>query len=169
MQQMGSILASSEGHCRALGLITANFAVLEEVTAAMVWSLCGSDIRVGQIVTAELSYARIRAVLSSLLRVAFPSVEMRAEWESVLARATEAEQKRNIYIHSLWTRSEDGVISRWKSTAKERSGLVHQNEPVTVEQLQVVAEFIARVTNDLLELSAKLSKLERANLPQSPK
>jgi hypothetical protein len=153
-----SVLVESEEHCRALGLITANFAMLEYRTAALVWSQLAVEGRVGQIVTAELSYARLRGLLSSLVKENVADEEARkacAEW---LARAAAAEQKRNLDIHSLWMRSADGqAMYRLKVTAKERRGLVHQQEAVTVEDLLGVANFIAEVVADITEIVFKMN------------
>jgi hypothetical protein len=110
--------------------------------------------RLGQIVTAELSFRQKIDLLSSIYRDKRNSPSELAELDEVLSRLAQAEQKRNIVVHSLWTSyAEDQTIARIKSTAKRKNkGLKLEIESKSVEDLENIATFIAEVAYDVQTL-----------------
>jgi len=106
--------------------------------------------RLGQIVTAELSFRQKIDLLSSIYRDKLDKPNELAELNEVLARVAEAEQKRNTIVHSVWTAyAVDGTPARIKATAKRKSkGLKMKIESVSVKDL----EYIAKAAYDIQTL-----------------
>lgn len=153
MPRFMSPIASFPVHLKEIGLITVNFAVLEEVIAMAIAALLDIDAQRAAIVTAELSFRNALALLSSLYRARTTDPALVDQFDSVLAKVTQAERQRNVIIHSTWgwTGSSDGTITRMKSTAKISKGLKHQTEHMTAEQLHAIADSIGDATSEVLD------------------
>ena len=110
--------------------------------------------RLGQIVTAELSFRQKMDLLSSIYRDKLDNSTELAELDRVLARIAQAEQKRNIVVHSVWTAyAVDATVARIKATAKRRSkGLKLEIEKMSVKDLEDVANYIANVAYEVQTL-----------------
>jgi len=110
--------------------------------------------RLGQIVTAELSFRQKIDLLSSIYRDKLDKPAELAQLDEVLARVAEAEQKRNTIVHSVWTEyAVDGTPARIKATAKRKSkGLKMKIESVSVKDLEDIAEYIAKAAYDVQTL-----------------
>src|SRR5262245_36239203 len=89
-------------HLRAIGLVTVNFALLESALSSLVWELIGADQRLGQTITAEVSFRNLVALPSSLSRFRNFTGERLETCEALLNRSLEAEGHRNAVAHSLW-------------------------------------------------------------------
>lgn len=141
----------------ALGLITANFQVLEKYTEFFVWSLIGQDQEIGQIVTSQMSFDRICDTLYSLFRYRTQNSEMIKELDNIIQRTFQAEEKRNSVIHSSWLGlgSPDSSITRFKITSKWKKGLKHQYEEMTPGDLRKIALFIKQVQEELQSFIVK--------------
>ena len=111
-------------------------------------------MRLGQIVTAELSFRQKIDLLSSIYRDKPNNSTKLAELDRVLARVAQAEQKRNIVVHSVWTAHEvKATVATIKSTAKRRSkGLKLEIKNMSVEDLEDVAKYIANVAYEVQTL-----------------
>lgn len=110
--------------------------------------------RLGQIVTAELSFRQKINLLSSIYRDKLNNSTELAELDRVLAQAAQAEQKRNIVVHSVWTAyAAKETVARIKATAKRRSkGLKLEIKNMSVEDLEDVANYIANVAYEVQTL-----------------
>ena len=110
--------------------------------------------RLGQIVTAELSFRQKIDLLSSIYRDKLNNSTELAELDRVLAQAAQAEQKRNIVVHSVWTAyAVKETVARIKATAKRRSkGLKLEIKNMSVEDLEDVANYIANVAYEVQTL-----------------
>lgn len=72
-------------HLESIGKITANFAVLETPIAFFAWSLVSpADQRLGQIITAELSFRSLVALLSSVFKYKVTDLTALAEFQKLL-------------------------------------------------------------------------------------
>jgi len=140
----------SEKHCLAIGKCTVALAELEHWLSAFAWALIGPDQHVGQIVTAEMSFARKIDLVSSLFKHRCPVATEREELRVLLARLSTLEQERNTVQHSLWIRqSEDpDLATRLKITAKRKHGLSHAKEEVTEATLENLARELQAATSD---------------------
>jgi hypothetical protein len=142
-QQMKSIPLISAQHLQAIGLVTVNFAKLENAIEWFIWSLIGQDEGIGLIITTELSFKNLVALLSSLSRVKIANAEVLAELDRALKQALQADEKRNIILHSLWAQGQTrDTVTRIKKTAKLSKGLQHQVEEMTAEDITSIANFI---------------------------
>lgn len=137
-----------EDHLKAIGLITINFGTLESTIAQGVWSLLGLDQRIGQIITAELSFKGLVALFSSLYREKNNDAKALEELNDVIKKVIQAEEKRNVISHSQWGAGDSAdTITRIKTTAKISKGLRHQFENVTVSELMKIADEIAEASS----------------------
>jgi len=137
-------------HLQHIGDITVSFALLENGLQMLVHSLLGAGQRLGQIVTAELSFKAILALAVSLYLQRNGEDVMFKTFRELINRASEVEGRRNQIIHSLWAAgSNSSNITRVKTTAKERTGLRFQFENVTSAQLGEFAQSIKVLAHDL--------------------
>jgi hypothetical protein len=109
--------------------------------------------RLGQIVTAELAFRQKLDLLSSLFREKLNDPNALTELESMLKKASVAEEKRNTITHSFWTPNadlENDKTSRIKTTVKRKDkGLNIVIKSMSVPDLEDTADFIANVTHDV--------------------
>jgi len=125
-----------------IGRVTAHFALLEYDLIELTHQLLGLSRNMARAITSELSFRGLQQLAASLLRERFPSeVE---KFESVLAKVSKAEERRNTVSHSLWGdggKSKDGerVIVRTKYTAKQKNGLKFVRQELTASDLRGVA------------------------------
>ena len=76
-----------DAHLKAIGRVTVSFALLEQSIAFFVWHLIGTQQRVGQAITSELSFRQLIALASSLHRQVDVVGERSEEFEEILSRA----------------------------------------------------------------------------------
>jgi hypothetical protein len=139
-----------ETHLKCIGDITVSFALLESVIQILVGSLIKEHQRIGQIITAELSFKNLRALLISLYLERHGEDEDFNKLRELMKRAAEIEAKRNQITHSIWGAGKDAdTITRIKTTAKERHGIRFQFEGVTSEALGIVANEIRQLADDI--------------------
>ena len=135
----------------AIGAITASFAYLDSQLAFAIWLLVGSDQRLGQIITAELSFSQKVGLLSSVYRYRNDN-RTTAEFEKLLKNLGKAEKDRNKVTHSVWARGGRQGVTRIKTTAKRKSGLKFVFEKMSLEDLGEIAEFIGEVANEVIDI-----------------
>ncbi len=146
---MVSGASHSKKHLEVIGLITVNFAMLESTIKSGIWELLTVDQLKGQIITAELSFKGLVALIASLFRNCTASKTRMEKLEQILKRLISAEEKRNVITHSVWAVGESKeTITRIKTTSKMKNGLKHQFQPYTVDDLDSIAEEIADVAAD---------------------
>jgi hypothetical protein len=142
-----------EGHLRAIGQITANFALLELVISDFIWHLLQSDEMASRIVTSQMSFSRLVASFSSLFRIRLNDAESVEKLDKLVKKALQAEQKRNIITHSSWGSDVKlETITRFKATVRVHKGLESQTEKTSESDLKGVADFIAEVTAEIFDL-----------------
>lgn len=110
--------------------------------------------RLGQIVTAELSFRQKINLLSSIYKDKITNSNELAELDLVLKRAAQAEEKRNTLVHSVWTTyvdTETDTVARIKAVAK-RKGLKVEIKSVSLKDLESVADNITNVAYDIQTL-----------------
>ncbi len=142
----------TEEHLTALGEITANFSLLDTHLDMCIERLMSANIRplLMRIITSELSFNQKLSILSSLHTYKERDEKKQAELKALLARANQAQEKRNIVTHSTWLSSkQEDTATRVKMTAKINKGLQIQQEATKVDDLKAKAEFINEVANDM--------------------
>ena len=137
-------ISQKKEHLELIGLISVNFALLELALATGIWMALGVDQRRGQIITSELSFKKLLALFSSLYQERSLTEEASQKLDLIIKTAIQAEEKRNVIVHSLWAEgSSESTITRTKTTAKASKGLRLQLEQVSIEDLRQIANQIA--------------------------
>ena len=146
-------MSVSDEHCLAIGKTTVAFAELESWLSSFIWALIGpfSEQHVGQMVTAEMSFARKLDLLVSVFQYRCKDEVERKQLEVLVARLSDLEQKRNTVQHSLWIRqsSDPAEATRLKITAKRKRGLSHAKEVVTSHSLAALTRDLQLAVSDL--------------------
>ena len=139
-----------ESHLKAIGDITVSFALLEFTMRSLTHAILGTSQRVGQIVTAELSFKNIRALAISLFLERHGEAGELVALRSLIKRAATLEEKRNQITHSVWVVGNTTTsITRVKTTAKEPHGIRHQFEEVTSDHLNALAIEISQLAEEM--------------------
>ena len=111
----------------------------------------------GQVLTAELGWRPLQALLSSLaIHRQLPAAKL-DKLKAILASTDAAEQNRNTLLHSTWLAGapSDPAI-RFKITAKRNSGLAVQNEVVLPGQIRQVADELAKAAFEIMTFTQAL-------------
>lgn len=141
--------STSDDHLRAIGQITVNFSALEFALSFLVWAFLGIGQEKGEIITSRLSFRVLLQLASSLYRHRVSDPEGIAQFDELLARISEAGDRRNQMIHSLWMGNLDGRTLRYKATIRQREGLKRQIQGMAVKDLDEIATLIAQVTREI--------------------
>lgn len=120
--------------------------------------------KLGQIITAELSFRQKVDLLSSLYKNKRNNSTELAELDALLSRVAQAEQERNTAVHSFWIPCTiDGreIVARIKPTAKRKTkGMNLRFKSVSVKDLEDVAKYIAEVAYDVQSLLVRFCESE---------
>jgi hypothetical protein len=123
---------------------------LEVAISIFVWQLISNDQRLGQIITAELSFRNLVGILSSIFKYRNNNQELIEELNKLLDQAIQAEEQRNLIIHSNWAvGSSQDTISRYKTTAKKSKGYSFQFEQISGEDLDKISQKICDVAVEI--------------------
>lgn len=156
-----------EQHLTHIGDITVSFALLESTIQSLVGSLIYEHQRIGQIITAELSFKSLRALLITLYIERHGEDDDFVRLREFMRCAAAVEEKRNQITHSIWGTGEDAkTITRIKTTAKEKYGIRFQFESFKAEELKAVALEIRRLAEELQQLHSAL--LEKGKVINNP-
>jgi hypothetical protein len=156
-----------ENHLKAIGDITVSFALLESHIQNLIGSLIYEHQRIGQIITAEVSFKNLRALLISLYLERHGEDDDFIKLREYMKRAGQAEDKRNQITHSVWAAGKDkDHITRIKTTAKEKHGIRFKFEEVSAETLFTFAKEIKVLAEELLKF--ELDLLSRHKIVNNP-
>ncbi len=148
-----------EAHLKSIGDITVSFALLELQIQSLIGSLIYEHQRIGQIITAELSFKNLRALLISLYLERHGEDDDFVKLKEFMKKSGKLEEKRNQITHSVWAAGKDkDHVTRVKTTAKEKCGIKFKFEDVSdkslgslATELKVLAEEIQRFQIELLD------------------
>ena len=137
--------------------------------------LVSDDVRLGTIITAELSFRNRIGLLCSLYLYRRELAERPESLKGLLSKLHQAEESRNTVFHSYWVKSpECGKLTRYKYTAKSRKGFVHHSEDITPDHIEAIAAEIWSVADEFLahfeaafpaSNDRKLGLINQANAP----
>lgn len=143
--------AVPDQHLKAIGDITVSFALLESQIQTLIGSMLNERQRIGQVITAELSFKNLKALMISLYLERHGKED--ADFETLkklMNAAGTLEEKRNQITHSLWAAGKDAdTITRIKTTAKEKHGIRFQFEEVSADALDAFAAEIRHLAEDI--------------------
>jgi hypothetical protein len=134
-----------------IGEITVYFALLELWVQWLARSQLQEKRRIGQIITAELSFRDLRAFTTSLYRERHGEDADFETLRELMKRAARLEEERNQVIHSIWGSGETAeTVTRIKTTAKEGRGLrFNFQHEVSADDLGAVASDIKTLADDV--------------------
>lgn len=134
-----------------IGDVTVSFALLESTFRTIATVLFRDTQQVADAATAELSFRNLRAVVSSLYRVRYRADEDFAALRALSKLAAELEKQRNDMTHSIWAAGsgDDEAVTRIKTTAKEKKGVLFTFEIVDVEALTKLALQITTLAEEV--------------------
>jgi len=127
----------------AIGMITLNFAFLEDTISNVLVLLMGAPEEVARVVLAQLTFRSKVDVLSALARLRFDEhVDAEnVEWcQELITCVRKASELRNSYVHSSFVSS-----ARIRTTARARAGLITVREKVDAGLALDVAFFIGSI------------------------
>ena len=154
-------------HLKEIGDITVSFAMLEFQIQNLIGSLIYEHQRIGQIITAELSFKNLRALLISLYLERHGEDDDFKNLRNFIKQAGQVEEKRNQIMHSVWAAGKDKEhITRFKTTAKEKHGIRFKFEEVSAEDLSNFAKEIKVLAEELQRY--QLDLLSRRKIINSP-
>lgn len=163
-----------ESHLKNIGDITVSFAMLESQLQSLIGSLLNERQRIGQIITAELSFKALKALLVSLYIERHGNDDSDfGQLKRLILRCGKIEEKRNQITHSVWGAGSDvNHITRIKTTAKENHGIKFQFEDVSSQSLANIAIEIKILAHDLfafymhlLESGKAINNSQQQSLP----
>jgi hypothetical protein len=156
-----------EGHLKHIGDITVSFALLESIIQLMIGSLIFEHQRIGQIITAELSFKNLRSLLISLYVERHGKDDDFKVLREFMKRAAAIEDKRNQITHSIWSAGQNSnSITRIKTTAKEKHGIRFNFENVTEQDLKNVALDIKNLGEEIQNFH--MSLLDKGKVINNP-
>lgn len=113
-----------------IGKIVVVFSYIEDSLAeiiARIFMVGGCTHEIGRIITAELSFKQRVSTLDSLLLKLGKETNCIAEFNRIKPLLTQAEEARNIVVHSVWAKpcpaNSPYTVVRIKTTARQKVGL----------------------------------------------
>lgn len=150
-------------HLTHIGDIIVSFALLETTIQNLIGSLIAEHQRIGQIITAELSFKSLRALTISLYLERHGRDDGYPSLKTLMNKAGEIEGTRNNIIHSIWGTGKDkDCITRIKITAKEKKGWDLQSEELSASDLASFAETVRECTQEIQSFMLGLIKKKKA-------
>lgn len=134
-----------------IGDMTVSFAVLELQIQMLLSALIGEHQRLGQIIAAQLSFARLRATVVGVYSERHGEDDDLQTLKQLMNDAGEIEQERNRITHSIWgVGTSSDKITRMKLTCREKRGLQFQFEEYDEAKFVDFNDRIKRLTNAFL-------------------
>ncbi len=141
-------------HLIAIGKITTEFAFIDLMLNVKIWNLISSKQQMGEMITADLSFAQKRDLFRALyLHKHKPDSKKLSNLDKLVKRIEQAGKERNKITHSIWISGENQkpfTISRIKSTVKRKSGFERKIEDMSAEDLEKIADSFNELANDIL-------------------
>jgi hypothetical protein len=163
-------MPASDNHLRALGRITAAFQLLEMRLGLWVSELIGKDQTVGFIITSQLSFKRLCAVLAALFRHKVKAEDAREKMTLLLRRAVRIEEKRNAFVHSTWSDPvQESKSIRCKIFLSKKATSSVQLEPLVHGEMDAVAESIGQLIRDVQTFSEEVKTKRLVKVRRQPK
>jgi hypothetical protein len=140
---MASPFELPDDYLRALGRVSSSFSRLEVLVSFSIWNLLGTDQRLAQICTAQVTFKGLLDLLGSLAKERMTETEF-LEIRKAIAASDKAAIERNELAHAVWgvgIGTQAGTVSQSRSRAS-RKGFSYERRPVTAGDLEGVADRI---------------------------
>lgn len=149
-------------HLTEIGDMIVSFTLLESQIQSFIGSLIYEHQRIGQIITAELSFKNLRALLISLYLERHGEDKDFENLRELMKRSGKIEEKRNQITHSIWAAGIDkNHITRIKTTAKEKHGIRFKSEQFSVKDLSDIVNDIKGLNGELLDFQIDLMRRKK--------
>ena len=133
-----------------LGKICTNFAATELLLKIYVSRLINDDLKIGAILTSEMSFQNIIKAFDVLVNYKLHNFVFKPKLVKLIPKINAVEQERNKLIHSVYSSDVTGEkLWRSKSTAKQGKGLQFQQEHITPQIFDKVIKEIFEINNQL--------------------
>jgi hypothetical protein len=156
-------LASWEDGLARLGECIVQFQRIEDAISVCISAMVGPSRKVGEIVTAEMSFRARVATFGALFAHSLKSDSLPEDITELISRLHWAEQQRNTLVHSLWDASEskpDSIRREKKSIRKSK--LAVAEEHFTPDDLEELNGLLEGIVTDLFYLTSEhLPKIEK--------
>lgn len=116
--------------------------------------------KLGQIITAELSFRRKVELLCAIYKYRTENGDIIGQpgsFAELIGNVSKANDERNTISHSLWAIGDkEDINTRLKMTAKGKKGLQFQTENMSIQELNEIGDFIAEVAYDFQEFAVRI-------------
>lgn len=139
-----------------IGKIVVGFSKLELHLELFTWGLISDNQALGQAITSGMSFSSLTKLFATLLKVKTSDQEILEEFEGIVRRLNEVNERRNQIIHSYWTYDlETKEDSTLKLKADGFKGIKDITELVTSEKLESFVREIEKLTSDFIRVYMK--------------
>ena len=163
VEKLVQSLTSWEDGLARLGECIVQFQRIEDAVATCISAMVGRSRKVGEIITAEMSFRARVATFGALFAYSLKSSTLPDDITELISRLHWAEQQRNMLVHSLWNASEskpDSIRREKKSIRKSK--LAVAEEHFTPEDLDDLNRLFEGIVTDLFYLTSNhLPKVEK--------
>ena len=163
VEKLVQSLTSWEDGLARLGECIVQFQRIEDAVATCISAMVGRSRKVGEIITAEMSFRARVATFGALFAYSLKSSTLPNDITELISRLHWAEQQRNMLVHSLWDASEskpDSIRREKKSIRKSK--LAVAEEHFTPEDLDDLNRLFEGIVTDLFYLTSNhLPKAEK--------
>ena len=156
VEKMVQSLTSWEDCLARLGECIVQFQRIEDALSVCISAMVGRSRKVGEIITAEMSFRARVATFGALFAHSLKSSTLPEDITELISRLHWAEQQRNTLVHSLWDASEtkpDSILRKKKAIRK--SNLAISEEHFTPEDLEDLNRLFEGIVTDLFFLSSE--------------
>ena len=156
-------LSSWEQGMARLGECIVQFQRIENILAVCISAMVGRSRRVGEIITAEMSFRGRVSTFGALFAHCLKADALPEDVTELISRLHWAEQQRNVLVHSLWDASEtEPDCIRREKRAIRRSALKVAEEHWTPNELDDLNRLFEGIVTDLMYLtSTHLPNIEK--------
>ena len=133
----------------ALGTLVINFGMLEAGLAFAIISLAGADPGITRCLLQPLNFRQRISVLEAIVRCQLPPLH-EPDIREMIARLSDANTRRNKWVHGILGSDQEGGAFRFYSSLKEKKG--YDVETISIDAPLVLADagFISGVAADVI-------------------
>jgi hypothetical protein len=163
VEKLVQSLASWEDGLARLGECIVQFQRIEDSIAVCISAMVGRSRKVGEILTAEMSFRARVATFGALFAHSLKSDALPEDITDLISRLHWAEQQRNTLVHSLWDASESNPESiRREKRSIRKNKLAVAEEHFTPDDLDELNRLFEGIVTDLFYLTSEhLPKIEK--------
>ena len=147
-------LVLQDDHFRAIGRISAHWAILEMHLHVVMWGFLGVSQRVGHAITAPVMSMNTKLhMLRSLANESKDlSADGRKHFMALMVRVGDLQTDRNNVVHAVWSVSKKpDCFNRSKFTGWGK--VKFENQDMTAQEIEDIADEIALLSNEIADFA----------------